>query len=137
MCNSSKTIGIIIRNHQYVDGKGYRVTTFGESNVRYQSCCGPMRQSDMVDYRSFSQTALQDCISVTDREALEKLYVSISEDQAMRPVQEEEDKMVYSHVDEAAVETERPPKSKVWKWLVGLGIGGAAATGIIAYVFKK
>ena len=29
MCNSSKTIGIIIRNHQYVDGKGWTMKNVG------------------------------------------------------------------------------------------------------------
>ena len=74
MCDKSKrskTIGIIIRNHQYVDGQGYRVTTFGESNLRYYSYDSPMRQSNTIVYRSFSKTALQNCISLTDREALE------------------------------------------------------------------
>ena len=73
MHKTSKTISTYIRNNQYEDGQAYRITTVGESANRDQSPCGPMRPSDAVDYRDLTQTSLEDCISVTTRDELEKL----------------------------------------------------------------
>ena len=136
MCKTSKTISVIIRNHQYVDGKGYRMTIFGDSNICYNSCDGPMSQSDAIVYRSFSQTALQDCISADNREALEDLHMSLTEQQGMNSATGETYQSTDAHVGVNAVETEPRPKSNMRKWLIGLGIG-SGVIGVIAYVFKK
>lgn len=141
MCDKSKrskTIGIIIRNHQYVEGKSYRVTTFGESNVCYQSCCGPMRQSDTVDYRSFSQTALQDCISASNLEVLQHLHMSLTEHEETNSAPDGMLQEADAHVEVETVETEpeSKPKSNKRKWLFGLGASTVLA-GIITYVIKK
>lgn len=139
MCNKSKrskTISVIIRNHQYVDGKGYRMTIFGDSNICYSSCDGPMRQSDTIVYRSFSQTALQDCISADHREALENLHMSLTEQQGTNSASGETYQLTDTPVGVNAVETEPKPKSNMCKWLIGLGIG-SGVVGMIAYIFKK
>ena len=61
MRNSSKTIGIISQNHQYKDGQGYRITTYGEKATRNQCCGTPMRQSDTVDHKM----SVEDCICIS------------------------------------------------------------------------
>lgn len=136
MCDKrkkSKTISTIIRNHQYVDGKGYRITIYGDSNIRYYGYNGPMRQSRTVDYRNFTLTTLQDRISATNRDALEKLQMSL--------IAQEEEYSTHEEVTDTYIEvettaTEPKPKSNKRKWLIGLGAGTVLA-GVIAYVFKN
>ena len=149
MCDKSKrskTISIIIRNHQYVDGKGYRVTMFGDSNLRYDLCDAPMRQSNVVDYRSFTLTSLGDCISASNREVLQHLHMLLTEHEEMSSAPDgmflETDAHVEvetdAHAEEETVETEpeSKPKSNKRKWLFGLGASTVLA-GVIAYVFKN
>ena len=158
MCNKSKrskTISTIIRNHQYdVDGKGYRITIYGDSNIRYQSLSEPMRQSNVVDYRSFTLTSLEDCISASNREVLQLLHTSLTEHEETNSapdgmfletdahVEVETDAHVEvetdAHVEMETVETEpeSKPKSNKRKLLIGLGAGTLLA-GIITYVFKN
>lgn len=137
MCNKrkrSKTISVIIRNHQYVDGQSYRLTQFGDCNLRYISCDGPLGQSRTVDCRIFTQTSLEDCISTSNREALENLHMSLSEQEVTNSVPSST-----LQVTDACVETETvEPKStsRKWKWLVGIAAGTGLA-GVIAYVFKN
>ena len=146
MHKTSNSISVYIRNHQYNDGHGYRITTFSESSTRYQSCCAPMRQSDTVDYRSFTQTCLEDCISASNREALERLLRSLTEHEEMSSAPDgmflETDAHVEVETDadaeEETVETEpeSKPKSNKRKWLYGLGASTVLA-GIFTYVIKK
>ena len=150
MCDKSKrskTISTIIRNHQYdVDGKGYRITIYGDSNIRYQSLSDPMRQSNVVDYRSFTLTSLGDCISASNREVLQHLHMLLTEHEEMSSAPDgmflETDAHVEvetdAHAEEETVETEpvHKPKSNKRKWLFGLGASTVLA-GVIAYVFKN
>ena len=158
MCNKSKrskTISTIIRNHQYdVDGKGYRITIYGDSNIRYQSLSAPMRQSNVVDYRSFTLTSLGDCISASNREVLQHLHMSLTEHEETNSapdgmfletdahVEVETDAHVEvetdAHVEVETVETEpeSKPKSNKRKLLIGLGASTVLA-GIITCVIKK
>ena len=147
MCNKSKrskTISTIIRNHQYdVDGKGYRITIYGDSNIRYQSLSDPMRQSNVVDYRSFTLTSLEDCISASNREVLQHLHMSLTEHEGTNSapdgmfletdahVEVETDAHVEVETDET--EPESKPKSNNRKLLIGLGAGSVLA-GMIAYI---
>jgi hypothetical protein len=139
MCDKSKrskTISIIIRNHQYdVDGKGYRITIYGDSNIRYQSLSGPMRQSDTIDYRSFTQTTLRDSISETNRDALEKLQMILIAQEEEYSTHEEVTNS-YVEVKTTSTEPESKPKSNKRKWLFGLGASTVLA-GMITYVFKN
>jgi hypothetical protein len=139
MCDKSKrskTISIIIRNHQYdVDGKGYRITIYGDSNIRYQSLSGTMRQSDTIDYRSFTQTTLRDSISETNRDALEKLQMILIAQEEECSTHEEVTNS-YVEVETISTEPESKPKSNKRKWLFGLGASTVLA-GMITYVFKN
>lgn len=138
MCDKrkkSKTISVIIRNHQYVDGKSYRITIYGDSNIRYQSLSGPMRQSDTIDYRSFTQTTLRDSISETNRDALEKLQMILIAQEEEYSTHEEVTNS-YVEVKTTSTEPESKPKSNKRKWLFGLGASTVLA-GMITYVFKN
>ena len=137
MCDKrkrSKTISVIIRNHQYVDGKGYRVTMFGDSNLRYDLCDGPMGQSRTIDYRSFTATSLVDCISTSNREALENLHMSLSEQEETDSVPSSTLQVTDVCVEAETVETNS--KRRKWKWLAGIAAGTGLA-GVIAYIFKN
>lgn len=79
MHKTSNSISVYIRNHQYVDGHGYRMTIFGDSNIRYNPCDVPTHQASTVDCRIFTRTSLEDCISASNREALERLLRSLTE----------------------------------------------------------
>ena len=142
MCDKSKrskTISIIIRNHQYdVDGKGYRITIYGDSNIRYQSLSDPMRQSNVVDYRSFTLTSLGDCISASNREVLQHLHMLLTEHEEMSSAPDDMFLETDAHVEVETVETEleSKPKSNKRKWLYGLGASTVLA-GIFTYVIKK
>ena len=141
MCDKrkkSKTISTIIRNHQYVDGKGYRITIYGDSNIRYQSLSDPMRQSNVVDYRSFTLTSLGDCISASNREVLQHLHMLLTEHEEMSSAPDGMFLETDAHVEVETVETEpeSKPKSNKRKWLFGLGASTVLA-GIITYVIKK
>ena len=134
MCKTSKTISVIIRNHQYVDGQSYRLTQFGECNLRYISCDGPMGQSHTIDYRSFTATSLVDCISTSNREALENLHMSLSEQEETNSVPSSTLQVTDACVETETVETKS--KRRTWKWLAGIAAGTGLA-GVIAYVFKN
>ena len=142
MCDKSKrskTISTIIRNHQYdVDGKGYRITIYGDSNIRYQSLSDPMRQSNVVDYRSFTLTSLGDCISASNREVLQHLHMLLTEHEEMSSAPDDKFLETDAHVEVETVETEleSKPKSNKRKWLFGLGASTVLA-GIFTYVIKK
>ena len=142
MCDKSKrskTISTIIRNHQYdVDGKGYRITIYGDSNIRYQSLSDPMRQSNVVDYRSFTLTSLGDCISASNREVLQHLHMLLTEHEEMSSAPDGMFLETDAHAEEETVETEpeSKPKSNKRKWLFGLGASTVLA-GIFTYVIKK
>ncbi len=150
MCNKSKrskTISTIIRNHQYdVDGKGYRITIYGDSNIRYQSLSAPMRQSNVVDYRSFTLTSLGDCISASNREVLQHLHMSLTEHEETNSAPDsmfletdahvEVETDAHVEVETVGTEPESKPKSNKRKWLFGLGASTVLA-GMITYVFKN
>lgn len=142
MCNKSKrskTISTIIRNHQYdVDGKGYRITIYGDSNIRYQSLSAPMRQSNVVDYRSFTLTSLGDCISASNREVLQHLHMSLTEHEETNSAPDGMFLETDAHVEVETTSTEpvHKPKSNKRNWLIGLGAGTLLA-GMITYVFKN
>lgn len=141
MCDKSKrskTISVIIRNHQYVDGKGYRMTIFGDSNLRYDLCDAPMRRSNVVDYRSFTLTSLEDCISASNLEVLQHLHMSLTEHEETNSAPDGMLQEADAHVEVETVETEpeSKPKSNKRKWLFGLGASTVLA-GIITYVIKK
>ena len=134
MHKTSNTISTYIRNHQYKDGHGYRITTYGESSTRYQSPGGPMQPSDVVDYRNFTLTNLEDCISVTTRDELEKLRMSLVVREEECSTYEEEFQTACpcaeSYVDES-----KANKSKRNR-LVACGMAVLTTIGIIM-VFKK
>lgn len=138
MCDKrkrSKTISVIIRNHQYVDGQSYRLTQFGECNLRYIPCDGAMGQSRTVDCRIFTQTSLEDRISTSNREALENLHMSLSKQEVTNAVHSST-----LQVTDACVETETVESkstSRKWKWVVGSVLAGTGLAGVIAYVFKN
>lgn len=149
MQKTSKTISVFIRNHQYKDGQGFRITTFGESNIHHQSCSVPMRESDIVDYRCFTQTSLQDRISETNRDALKQLHMTLTEKGKTYSSRENEVHVTdsYDEVEatytytyaEAEVETtgtESKPMSNKWKWIAG-AVAGTGLAGIIAHVIKN
>ena len=75
----SKTVSTIIRNHQHVDGQSYRIMKFGESNLRYKPWDVHTHQAGTVDCRIFIQTRVEDNISASNREALERLFRSLTE----------------------------------------------------------
>ncbi len=150
MQKTSKTISVFIRNHQYKDGQGFRITTFGESNIHHQSCSVPMRESDIVDYRCFTQTSLQDRISETNRDALKKLHMTLTEEEKTYSSREKEVQVTDSYdevettctytyaeaeVEITDTESTPKPKSNKWKWIAGVAAGTGLA-GMIAYVFK-
>ncbi len=121
MHKTSNSISVYIRNHQYNDGHGYRITTFSESSTRYQSCCAPMRQSNVVDYRSFTLTSLGDCISASNREVLQHLHMLLTEHEEMSSAPDDMFLETDAHVEVETVETEpeSKPKSNKRKWLFG------------------
>lgn len=126
MQKTSKTISVFIRNHQYKDGQGYRITTFGESNIRHQSCNGPMRESNTIDYKSFSQISLQDRISETNRDALKKLHMTLTEQEKTYSVSEKKVQETDNYDEVEVARTEFMPKSKKNRLMGLVGLGGAA-----------
>ena len=138
MQKTSKTISVFIRNHQYKDGQGYRITTFGESNIRHQSCNGPMRESDTIDYKSFAQISLQDRICETNRDALKKLHMTLTEQEKTYSASEKEVQVTenYDEVEVARTEFMPKPKNNRLTRFIGLGLATLGAVGIIL-VFKK
>ena len=133
MKKTSKTISVFIRNHQYKDGQGYRITTFGESNIRHQSCNGPMRESNTIDYKSFSQISLQDRISETNRDALKKLHMTLTEQEKTYSDNEKKVQVTDNYDEVEVARTEFMPKSKKNRLmgLVGFGVAALGAVGII------
>ena len=137
MCDKrkkSKTISVIIRNHEYVDGQGYRMTKFGNSNLRDRSLYGTIRQYGTIDRRIFTQMSLEDCISASSREALKKLYVLLSENQITHSIKGEEIQVSHTNVEKVV---ELKPGNRIKKWLVELGPGGAIIANMITYAFRR
>lgn len=132
MHKTSKTILVFIRNHQYVDGHGYRVTTYSESTNRDQSPDGPMRTSDAVDYMNLTQTSLEDCISATTRDELEELrmFLVVQEEKCST---HEEEVQIACPCDENHVDEPKAKKSKRNR-LVACGMALLAA---IVFWFSK
>lgn len=133
MCDKSKrnkTISVIIRNHPYVDGKGFRLTMFGDSNIHYVNCDAPMRWPTL--------TSLEDCISASNRDALQNLRMSLTEHEGTNSAHDDTLQEADARVDVHTVKTESEskPKSNKRKWLFGLGAKTVLA-GIIAYVIKN
>ena len=87
----SKTLSTIIRNHQHVDGQSYRIMKFGESNLHYDPWDVHTHQAGTVDYRIFTQTRLEDCISASNREVLERLLRSLTQQEEEYSTRKEEE----------------------------------------------
>ena len=114
------------------------MTMFGDSNLRYDLCDAPMRQSNVVDYRSFTLTSLGDCISASNREVLQHIHMLLTEHEEMSSAPDDMFLETDAHVEVETVETEleSKPKSNKRKWLFGLGASTVLA-GVIVYVFKN
>ncbi len=133
----SKTISVILRNHQYVDGNAHREIINGEANVQYQSSICKRKQSESHFYECLNESTLQYHISETDYEALKKLAVSLSLDQSMYSVQEEESQMYYDHVGDA-IEANSEPKYNDRKKLLNIfGLGAATVVNTIVYIIQN
>ena len=132
MHKTSNTISIYIRNHQYKDGHGYRITTYGESTTRYPSCCGPMLLSDTVDYRNLTQTSPEDCIRAA-RDELEKLRMTLVREEECSAYKEEV--QTVCPCDKSCVDELKANRSKRNR-LVTCGMAVLTTIGIIL-VFKK
>lgn len=91
MHKTSKTISTYIRNRQYEEGRAYRMTVFGDSNLRYNPCDVPTHHASIVDCRNFTQTSLEDCISTSNRAALERLLRSLTEQEEEYSTRREEE----------------------------------------------
>jgi len=109
-------------------------TSFMFLDIRYDPCDVSTHQAGSVDCRIFTQTSLEDCISTSNRAALEYLHMSLTEQDETNSTPS-----VMLQVTDTCVEAEpieSKPTSKRWKWIAGIAVGTGVA-GVIAYVFKK
>ena len=113
-------------------------TSFMFLDIRYDPCDVSTHQASTVDCRIFIQTCLEDCISASNREALERLLRSLAEHEETNSAPDGMLEEADAHVEVETVETEpeSKPKSNKRKWLFGLGASTVLA-GVIAYVFKN
>ena len=127
----------VIGRHQICYGSSRCVTN--RRSREFDSVQTPARTSRLnVESTVIRKTTIEDAISETTlrrlRHHCEMVQTQVEQHEIDSATMENQ-AQVEEYVEVKVVESK--PKSKVWKWLVGLGIGGAAATGIIAYVFKK
>ena len=113
-------------------------TSFMFLDIRYDPCDVSTHQAGSVDCRIFTQTSLEDCISTSNRAALEYLHMSLTEQDETNSTPSVMLQEADAHVEVESVETEpeSKPKSNKRKWLFGLGASTVLA-GIITYVIKK
>ena len=126
------------RNHQYVDGKAYHETFYSESLIYETSYSGMMQSSKTHFYVHLTYAPIQDRISMTNRQALQELCMTLTMQQEMYSAREEEVQITdnYVEVETISTEPESKPKSNKRKWLFGLGASTVLA-GMITYVFKN
>ena len=127
----------VIGRHQFCDDR--RCFRTNRPSREFDSIQTPTRSSYLdAESTVIRKTTIEDTVSETTRKRLRRRYAMDQtqvEQHEIDSATMENQAQVEEYVEVKVVESK--PKSKVWKWLVGLGIGGAAATGIIAYVFKK
>ena len=133
----SKMLSGVIGRHQICYGSSRCVTN--RRSREFDSVQTPARASRLnVESTVIRKTTIEDAISETTlrrlRHHCEMVQTQVEQHEIDSATMENQ-AQVEEYVEVKVVESK--PKSKVWKWLVGVGIGGAAATGIIAYVFKK
>ncbi len=126
------------RNHQHVDDKAFQEASNCKRHIYEKSCSDKMQHSDTNFYTHMNYEALQDRISETNRDALERLHMSFAEQEDKYTTLEEEVQVTDSFVDLQNDNAELAPKikSNKRKWLFGMGAGTVLA-GVIAYAFKR
>ena len=117
------------RNHQHVDDKAFQEASNCKRYFYDKSCWEKMQRSDTNLYTHMTYAALQDNISETNRDALEKLHMSF--------VKLEEKVLETNNVETevAIIEPELKPKDSKHKWLAWGA--GAALAGVMAHLFKN
>ena len=126
----SKMRSIKYRNHQYMDGTVYQETVYFKRYVDDTSCCSMMQHSGAYFFVHLTCVPLQDCISKTNRDALEKLHMSFVE---LEEKVHETNTDVETEV--AIIEPELKSKYSRHKWLAWGA--GAALAGVMAHLFKN
>lgn len=126
------------RNHQHVDDTAYQEASNCKRYFYDKSCWEKMQLSDTNLYTHMTYAALQDHISETNRDALERLHMSFAEQEDKYTTFEEEVQVAETYADVEIDNTEPAPKikSNQRKWLFGLGAVTALAS-VIFYVFKN
>lgn len=126
------------RNHQHVDDKAFQEASNCKRYFYDKSCWEKMQRSDTNLYTHMTYAALQDNISETNRDALERLHMSFAEQEKLYSAREKEAQVTDSFVDLQNDNAELAPKikSNKRKWLFGMGAGTVLA-GVIAYAFKR
>lgn len=126
------------RNHQHVDDKAFQEASNCKRYFYDKSCWEKMQRSDTNLYTHMTYAALQDNISETNRDALERLHISFAEQEKLYSASEKEAQVTDSFVDLQNDNAELAPKikSNKRKWLFGMGAGTVLA-GVIAYAFKR
>ena len=126
------------RNHQHVDDTAYQEASYRKRHFYEKSCWDKMQYSDTNFYPQMTYATLQDSISETNRDALERLHMSFAEQEKLYSASEKEAQVTDSFVDLQNDNAELAPKikSNKRKWLFGMGAGTVLA-GVIAYAFKR
>ena len=126
------------RNHQHVDDKAFQEASNCKRYFYDKSCWEKMQRSDTNLYTHMTYATLQDNISETNRDALERLHISFAEQEDKYKTLEEEIQVTNTYDKVEITSTEYIPKFKKnkRKWLYGLSTGDVLA-GVMAYVFKK
>lgn len=126
------------RNHQHVDDTAYQEASYRKRHFYENSCWDKMQYSDTNFYPQMTYATLQDSISETNRDALERLHMSFAEQEDKYTTIEEEVQVAETYADVEIDNTEFAPKikSNQRKWLFGLGAFTALAS-VIFYVFKN
>ena len=127
------------RNHQHVDDTAHQEASNCKRYFYDKSYWEKMQRSDTNLYTHMTYAALQDNISETNRNALERLLMSFAEQEDQHTTLEDEVQVADTYVVDVQIDnTVIAPKikSNKRKWLFGMG-EGSVLVGVIAYVFKR
>ena len=131
-------LSIKYRNHQHVDDTTYQETSNSKRYSYDKSCWEKMQHSDTNFYVHMTYAALQDSISETNRDALERLHMSFAEQEKTYSASEKEAQVTYNYDEVESDSTKFMPKPKNSRltWFIGLGLATLGTVGIMVIVKK-
>ena len=126
------------RNHQHVDDKAFQEASNCKRYFYDKSCWEKMQRSDTNLYTHMTYAALQDNISETNRDALERLHMSFAEQEKLYSASEKEAQVTFNYDEVESDSTKFMPKPKTSRltWFIGMGLATLGTVGIMVIVKK-